>query len=164
MCCVYLQCYFYIQILNGKEMYSVLCIVGADYVLICCVDLSGREIKRLGSQINYELQKGFELVCINMLLNVTFVACVFPVWMFPFYGMVFEHWVWFSCVTLLWRIIHRSHDSLVLFLHPFPPGPTSKPSLKLHYAIACNESNLHIVFINVFNIYLHIKKLFFSFF
>lgn len=116
MCCVYLQCYFYIQILNDKEMYSVLCIVGADYVLVCCADLSGREIKRLGSQINYELQKGFELVCIKMLLNVTFVACVFPVWMFPFCGMVFEHCVWFVCLTLLWRIIHWSHDSLVLIL------------------------------------------------
>lgn len=164
MCCVYLQCYFYIQILNGKEMYSVLCIVGADYVLVCCADLSGHEIKRLGSQINYELQKGFELVCINMLLNVTFVACVFPVWMFPFYGMVFEHWVWFSCVTLLWRIIHWSHDSLVLILcfctHFLLAPPRNHHLSYIMQLLAMNQ--ICTSSSSMFLIYIYTSKSFFS--
>lgn len=147
---------------QGNVLGAVYCWGGLCARMLC--GSLGREIKRLGSQINYELQKGFELVCINMLLNVTFVACVYPVWMFPFYGMVFEHWVWFICVTLLWRIIHWSHDSLVLILcfctHFLLAPPRNHHLSYIMQLLAMNQ--ICTSSSSMFLIYIYTSKSFFS--
>lgn len=72
---------------------------------------------------------------------------MFPVWVFPWFVSMAMCLLMRECnyCSGEWTVIHWSHEFWALFIPPLPFKPITQAP-KLHYATACMESDLHIVF------------------